>query len=118
MDNAAPNLPSRDFETTSSFYCRLGFEERWRNLGWMILQRGTLTLEFFPHPNLEPADSWFSCCLRMDDPAAFYNACLDAAVPEQGEGQPRLYPPREDENGLLIGALIDPDGTLIRLIQN
>ena len=30
-DNATPNLPSRDFETTSRFYAKIGFEEGWRD---------------------------------------------------------------------------------------
>ena len=118
MDHATPNLPSRDFEATSTFYARLGFKEGWRDAGWMILERGRLTLEFFPHPHLDPAESWFSCCLRLDDLAAFYRSCLDAAVPEGSSGHPRLHPPRREESGMLIGALIDPDGSLIRLIQN
>ena len=49
-DHATPNLPSRDFEATSQFYTRLGFQQGWRDEGWMILKRGGLTLEFFPHP--------------------------------------------------------------------
>jgi len=36
-DHATPNLPSRDFETTSRFYGALGFTETWRDAGWMIL---------------------------------------------------------------------------------
>ncbi len=46
-DHATPNLPSRDFETTARFYAALGFEESYRDEGWMILERGGLTLEFF-----------------------------------------------------------------------
>ena len=49
-DADTPNLLSRDFETTSSFYEALGFNEGWRDEGWMILKRGDLTLEFFSHP--------------------------------------------------------------------
>ena len=118
MDHATPNLPSRDFEATSSFYSRLGFEEGWRDAGWMILNRGRLTLEFFPHPDLDPTESWFSCCLRLDDLHAFYSSCLDAGVVEASSGHPRLHPPRREASLMLIGALIDPDGSLIRLIQN
>jgi hypothetical protein len=84
----------------------------------MILKWGALTLEFFPHPDLKPSESWFSCCLRLDDLTAFYQLCLHAGVPETDWGQPRLQPPQPEDSGLLIGALIDPDGTLIRLIQN
>ena len=39
-DHATPNLPSRDFQATSDFYGKLGFTERWRDGGWMILERG------------------------------------------------------------------------------
>lgn len=118
MDRATPNLPSRDFEATSSFYSRLGFQEDWKDDGWMIMRRGDLTLEFFPHADLRPVDSCFSCCLRVDDLSALYRQCLDAGLPEQCWGYPRLHPPQLEESGLTIGALIDLDGTLVRLIQN
>jgi hypothetical protein len=118
MDRATANLPSRDFAATSQFYARLGFVEGWRDQGWMILTRGGITLEFFSHPDLIPAESWFSCCLRLDDLAGFYRECLDVGLPEAVSGHPRLHPPRPERSGLTIGALIDLDGTLLRLIQN
>lgn len=118
MDHATPNLPSRDFDVTATFYSRLGFEPGWRDEGWMILKRGSVALEFFPHPELNPAESWFSCCLRLDDLSAFYKICLDAGVSETCRGQPRLQPPKAEDSGLIIAALIDPDGTLLRLIQS
>ena len=117
-DHATPNLPSRNFEATSGFYARLGFEEGWRDDGWMIMTRGPLTLEFFPHPELNPATSWFSCCLRLDNLDGFYAACRAAGVPEQCGGAPRLHAPAIEDSGLRIGALVDPDGTLVRWIQN
>ena len=115
-DHATPNLPSRDFETTSLFYARLGFAERWRDAGWMILERGPLKLEFFPHPALDPAESWFSACFRLDDVDAFYAQCRAVGLEESDRGMPRLHPPRREAWGGRVGALIDPDGTLIRLI--
>lgn len=51
-DQATPNLPSRDFDSTAAFYERLGFGIVFRDAGWMILQRGDLMLEFFAHPRL------------------------------------------------------------------
>lgn len=117
-DAATPNLPSRDFEKTSQFYSLLGFTESWRDKGWMILKRGTLTLEFFPHPELDPLASWFSCCLRLDDLDAFYAVCTQAGIPEGCKGQPRLHPPEDQPWGLRMGAFVDPDGTLVRMIQN
>ena len=118
MDHATPNLPSRDFEATSKFFSRLGFEEDWRDDGWMILKRGGLILEFFPYPDLNPAESSFSCCLRLDDMAALYQLCKDAGLLEQCWGMPRLHPPKKENSGLTIANLIDPDGSLFRLIQN
>jgi hypothetical protein len=118
MDRATPNLPSRDFAATSVFYARLGFAEGWRDDGWMILTRGDIALEFFPHPDLVPAESWFSCCLRLDDLAGFYRLCLEAGLPEATHGHPRLHSARLEESGLTIAAMIDTDGTLLRLIQN
>jgi catechol 2,3-dioxygenase-like lactoylglutathione lyase family enzyme len=118
MDHATPNLPSRDYEATSRFFATLGFEEGWRDDGWMILTRGSIQLEFFPHPDLDPATGNFSCCLRLDDLGSFYAVCVTAGIPEQCWGAPRLHKPALEASGMLIGALIDLDGTLIRLIQN
>jgi hypothetical protein len=33
-------------------------------------------------------------------------------------GWPRLHPPEVEASGLRIGALIDADGNLLRLVQN
>ena len=117
-NRATPNLPSRDFAATSAFYGRLEFAELFRDSGWMILGRDGMTLEFFPFPDLDPATSSFSCCLRLDDVDAFYQDCLATGLLETTRGFPRLHPPRMEQSGLRIGALIDPDGTLVRLVGN
>ncbi len=117
-DHATPNLPARDFDATEAFYRPLGFEPTWRDGGWMILKRGGLTLEFFPYPDLDPATSSFSCCLRLDDADAFHAACVAAGVPQTRAGMPRVHAPALEPSGLRIGYLVDPDGTLLRLVQN
>ena len=117
-DHATPNLPSRDFEATSRFYGALGFVESWRDAGWMILRRGALMLEFFPYPDLEPTESSFSCCLRLDELDRFYAACKAAGLLEKPTGYPRLHPPALERSGLRIGYMVDLDGTLVRLVQN
>ena len=118
VDRATPNLPSRDFGATSHFYAALGFVEEFRDDGWLILARGAVVLEFFPFPDLDPATSSFGTCLRLDDVDEFFRACLDAGVPQSARGWPRLHAPRVEESGLRIGALLDPDGSLLRLIAN
>src|ERR1700710_2478979 len=115
-DHATPNMPSRDFEVTSRFYAGLGFLESWRSATWMILKRGALMLEFFPHPDLDPQTSWFSCCLRLDDLEGFYTGCLAAGLSQTSSTGPRVHAPKLESGGGRVGALIDPDGTLVRLI--
>jgi catechol 2,3-dioxygenase-like lactoylglutathione lyase family enzyme len=117
VDRATPNLPSRDFAATAHFYANIGFTERWRDAGWMILQRGDLTIEFFPYPDLDPATSSFGCCFRMHDVKGFFETILSAGVPEKPTGWPRAHRPKREHWGGLVGGLIDPDGTLIRLVQ-
>lgn len=118
MDRATPNLPSRDFDVTSRFFTALGFAETWRDSGWMILCRGVLQLEFFPFVDLDPATSSFGSCLRLDDLDDFYAVCQSAGVPEQSTGWPRLHRPKLEPWGGRVGALVDPDCSLLRLIQN
>ncbi|WP_449758600.1 bleomycin resistance protein [Erwinia persicina] len=117
-DRATPNLPSRNFTDTETFYCRAGFTTTFKDAHWLIMVRGDLTLEFFPHPGLDPDTSWFSCCLRLDDVDTFYAVLLAAGIEEKRSGLPRLHPPEAQPSGMKIGALLDGDGTLIRLIGN
>ncbi|GAA3525205.1 bleomycin resistance protein [Aeromicrobium flavum] len=117
-DLATPNLPSRDFSHTADFYARLGFTPSYRDDGWMILVRGDLQLEFFPDPDLDPARSSFGSCLRLDDVDAFHRVCVEAGVQDCTTGFPRLHPPVREASGLRIGALLDPDGNLLRLVEN
>lgn len=117
MDHATPNLPSRDLQTTSAFYRDLGFAEIWRDDGWMILTRNGLSLEFYPDPDVDPLKTAASCCLRLDDLDAFYATCKATGLAETSVGQPRLHPPRKEDWGRMA-ALIDPDGNLLRLIEN
>lgn len=117
-DFSTPNLPSRSFEATSHFYGQLGFEETWKDGAWMILKRDKLVLEFFAHPDLDPATSWFSCCFRLDDVDSFFQSAARTGIPETTKGWPRLHRPEKQAWGGMAGALIDIDGSLIRLIQD
>jgi len=83
----------------------------------MIVKRGDLLLEFFPHPELDPATSGFSCCFRLANVGTFFDDVLAAGIPEQATGWARAHRPTRDAWGGTVGALIDPDGSLIRLIQ-
>lgn len=118
VDLATPNLPARDFDATEAFYGKIGFSRSWRDPAWMILVRGDLRLEFFPYPDLDPATSSFGSCLRVDDLDTLISVVRAAEIPEARTGFPRFHPPRRETWGGLVGAVIDLDGSLLRLIQN
>lgn len=117
FDRAVPNLPSRDFDVTESFYGGFGFERVFRDDGWMILARGGLQLEFFPHPDIDPAASDFMCSIRVSELDQLYDAIRRSGVAERATGAPRLHPVRMQPWGLRAGYLIDPDGTQLALID-
>jgi catechol 2,3-dioxygenase-like lactoylglutathione lyase family enzyme len=113
-DRITANLPARDFDATAAFYAKLGFEVAYRDLHWMILERGPLELEFFPWPDLDPATSAFSACVRVDDVGGLHGDWAAAGLPLAGI--PRLTPPVDQPFGLRMAALVDLDGSLLRLL--
>ena len=117
MDRATANLPSRDFDATTAFYATLGFTTGYRGDAWMILARGSAVIEFFPHPTLRPKRSWFSACLRLDDVDRIFDQVRAAGIPDACQGIPRFHPPAP-MGDMTMGALIDRDGSLLRVIAN
>ncbi len=117
-DRVTANLPSRDLDKTAAFYEGLGFTVGFKDEGWMILRRGPLELEFFPMSELDPKASWFSACFRVDDLDGLYAQFKKAGLPDNCCDTPRLNPPQTEEHGLRMFALVDPDGSLIRCIDN
>ncbi|WP_037502724.1 bleomycin resistance protein [Sphingomonas jaspsi] len=117
-DRATPNLPARDFDSSEDFYGKLGFSRVYRDSGWMILERGGLWLEFFPYADLDPLQSSFGACLRLDDLDTFHSNCIAAGIPDRDTGQPRVTRPKLQHSGMRIAYLVDPDGSLLRLVQN
>ncbi|WP_225028821.1 bleomycin resistance protein [Xinfangfangia pollutisoli] len=117
-DRITANLPSRDFAATAAFYGKLGFVPAFRDDGWMILTRGDLVLEFFPHPDLDPWSSWFSACIRVDDPDALLATWRSAELPSDRTSIPRLTGFFKPGAAPRMFALVDEDGSLLRVIDN
>lgn len=117
-DRAVPALPSRDFAATVGFYGPFGFTVEFHDSTWLIVRRGDLVLEFFPHPALDPASSDHQANLRIDDLDALHSAIAATGLPLASEGIPRLTPIAAQPWGARAAFLVDPDGTLLRLIEN
>ncbi|UYO96899.1 bleomycin resistance protein [Microbacterium sp. M28] len=117
-DHAVPNLPSRDFDATITFYGGFGFGLVHRDAGWLILRRRSLQLEFFAFPGLVPEESSFMCSIRVDDVDELYRQIRATGVIEASVGFPRLHPVEPQPWGQRAGFLVDPDGTQLNLIEN
>jgi catechol 2,3-dioxygenase-like lactoylglutathione lyase family enzyme len=112
----APILPARDFEKTARFYEALGFVVA--SLyhppdAYLIMRRGDVELHFFPHAELDPATSICGCYVRTDEVDVLYEAFARAALP--ATGIPRLMPLAERPWGMREFAVIDPNGSLLRI---
>lgn len=109
-----PTSPARDLVETEKIYAGLGFGKTFGDEGWLVLKRGALELEFFPHPALVPESSWFSACVRVDDVDSLVDAWRAASLPSAGI--PRLVPPSNADSGLRDAALVDCNGSLLRIL--
>lgn len=117
-DRITANLPSRNFTATEAFYLRLGFATGYRDDGWMILQRGALELEFFSHPGIDQRTSWFSACIRVDDADALLAEWQKLGIPSDPAHIPRLTGFFKPGAAPRMFALVDEDGSLLRVIDN
>ena len=116
MDRATANLPSADLDRTAAFYTSLGFSVSFRDEGWMILDRGAITLEFFPVA-VDPRTTTGSACVCVDDLDSLYAAFTKAGrLPRFRRTTPGVLPISAE--GLRMFVLIDPDGNLLRCIDN
>ncbi len=112
------NLPARAFDETEAFYHRLGFQTQYRGEGWMIMTWRGHWLEFFPHPELDPKESWFSACLRIADIDTLHAEWAKLGLIAE-EGFPRLGEAPFELGGDVprMFALWDPNGSLWRVLE-
>jgi hypothetical protein len=117
-DRITANLPARDFGATAEFYGRLGFALAYLDDHWMILSRGPLVLEFFPHPEVDRRSGWFSACIRVDDPDALLDEWRAVGLASDEGSVPRLTGFFKPGAAPRMFALVDLDGSLLRVIDN
>ncbi len=116
-DIAIPQLPARSMERMAAFYQRLGFDFEVVSPAsdYAIADRGSLEVHFFLHESLVPSESSFGCYFRVGDVAALYAAFSAAGLPAYGI--PRITPLENKPWGIREFAVIDEDGSLIRIGQ-
>ena len=117
-DRITANLPSRDFAATERFYAALGFQNAFRDTGWMILTRGKLEVEFFPWPDLDPRESSASACVRVDDLDGLLAEWRTTTLTNDPRAIPRLTGIVKHPRVPRMFALVDGDGSLLRVLEN
>jgi catechol 2,3-dioxygenase-like lactoylglutathione lyase family enzyme len=117
-DRITANLPARDMDATEAFYAALGFATAWKDAGWMILRRGPLELEIFAHPEVDKWSSCFSACIRVADPDALHRDWSLVGLPTDAKAIPRLTGFFTPGAAPRMFALVDPDGSLLRVMGN
>ena len=114
-DLAIPTLPSRSIDATVAFYKRLGFEGGAHefNSSYAIMRRDSVEIHFFTHAELVPERSSFGCYIRVQDVASIYTAFGASRLPRAGI--PRMDSLQDKPWGLREFAIVDPDGSLVRI---
>jgi hypothetical protein len=126
-----PLLPCRSIDEIADFYAVPGFRTTHRQQRpnpYVVLQREDLHLHFFgiPEfdfgiPEFDPATSYGSCLVLVEDIAELHRAFADGMRAAYGRilvaGIPRMTRPRPraNNNGLTGFSLVDPGGNWIRV---
>ena len=116
MPVTIPILPSSDFDRTSAFYGAIGFSERarWPGDYLIVVHPVGIELHFWANLTVEPGENATSCYVRFEkssDVIALHDEWADGPW----EAPARLHEPERTDYGLVEFAIVDPDGTAIRI---
>ncbi len=116
LATTAPILPARGLDETSTFFQRIGFKEtvRWPE-HYMIMFRDNVELHFFPHPEIDPLTSHHMAYIRTEDVDGLTAEIAELGLPE--EGIPCFHRAEDKPWEMREMAIIDPNGTLLRIGQ-
>ena len=123
-ERTIPILPCQSIDDTVSFYEAIGFEVTYRQERpntFAAVARGGIELQFFVLKALDPAASYSTCYVLVDDVDALYNAFTDGLRQTLGRvpsrGIPRIGALRDMSYGVRQFVVVDPGGNYIRIGQ-
>jgi catechol 2,3-dioxygenase-like lactoylglutathione lyase family enzyme len=108
-----PILFARDIDETSRFYADLGFTVAVPAEDYLIVDRDGAEIHFVATPELDPWTSSAMCYLHVDDIDGLLDMWREVGLPVLGI--PRLTTAEDKPWGLREAALVDPNGTLVRI---
>jgi len=119
-----PCLPCRSINDTLDFYVTLGFEITYQQAKpntYACVRRGGIELHFFTLRDYDPAQSYSTCIVLVEDVEALRGEFVDHLRRTLGKlpakGIPRITPIRDSYAGELRFNVVDPGGNWIRFIQ-
>ncbi|MFI5833890.1 VOC family protein [Micromonospora sp. NPDC051300] len=124
-ETTIPLLPCRLLDDVAPFYQALGFQVTYRQARpnpYLALRREDLNLHFFGMPEFDPATSYGSCLVVVDDLAGIHRAFAAGLRAAYGKvlvsGVPRMTRPRarSNQDGHTGFSIVDPGGNWIRFV--
>jgi hypothetical protein len=121
-----PLLPCASIDDIAAFYTALGFSSTYRQTRpnpYVALRREDLHLHFFGMDGFDPADSYGSCLVVVDDIGELHRAFAAGMRAAYGKvlvsGIPRMTRPRVRKNadGMSGFSVVDPGGNWIRITE-
>ncbi|MET7965052.1 VOC family protein [Micromonospora sp. NPDC005305] len=124
-ETTIPLLPCRSLDDVAPFYQALGFQVGYRQARpnpYLALHREDLHLHFFGMPGFDPATSYGSCLVLVDDIVAIHRDLAAGMRAAYGKvlvsGVPRMTRPRvrTNQDGHTGFSIVDPGGNWIRFV--
>lgn len=119
-----PALPCKSITEQLHFYKALGFEVTYQQASpnvYAVVEYEGINLHFFTMKNYEPANSYSTCIITVDDAHALRKTFVDNLREKLGKlpskGIPRITPVRGMYAGEVRFNIVDPGGNWLRFIQ-
>lgn len=117
-----PLLPCPSIDEIASFYEMLGFEITYRQTRpnpYVALRREDINLHFFGMDNYDPAQSYSTCLVIVQDTGPLFEAFAAGMRAVHGKvlisGIPRMTRPRLRNDRYTGFSVVDPGGNWIRI---
>ena len=119
-----PLLPCADIDEAVSFYEALGFRRTYRQIRpnpHAVVELGEIGIHLFGMNGFNPADSYGSTIILVEDPDALYAQFAAGFRAKFGKllvaGIPRILRPRKRQGTVRGFTVVDPGGNWLRIAQ-
>ena len=119
-----PLLPCADIDEAVAFYEVLGFRRTYRQIRpnpHAVVERGEIGIHLFGMDGFDPAESYGSTIILVEDPDALYAEFAAGIRAHFGKllvsGIPRILRPRKRQGTVRGFSVVDPGGNWLRIAK-